>query len=196
MAVEFFVHKMSEHMEAAQILKWLVREGDRVEKFQIILEVMTDKVNVQIEAPAAGVVKGIRPGAVEGASVPIGEPICYIAAAEEVVPALPPLPGYSPPMTSAEARGGMDPAPSSSGTGLVESGVAAVRATPAARRAARELGIDISMVRGTGPLGRIGEMDVRSQVEDHETRASAPAQPSSTASPGGPLLLPPEDRVA
>ncbi len=184
MAVEFFVHKMSEHMEAAQILKWLVQEGDRVEKYQIILEVMTDKINAQIEAPAAGVIKGVRPGAVEGASVPIGEPICYIAAADEAVPTLPPLAGYAPPMTSTEARGETDPAPSSSETGSVESERGAVRATPAARRVARELGIDIFMVRGTGPLGRIGEMDVRAHAEDRETRASAPAQPSATASPG------------
>jgi pyruvate dehydrogenase E2 component (dihydrolipoamide acetyltransferase) len=175
MAVELFVHKMSEHMEAAQILRWLVKEGDRVEKFQIILEVMTDKVNAQIEAPAEGVIKGIRPGAVEGASVPIGEPICYIAAADEAVPTLLPLPGYAPPVPSAESRRRMNPAPCSDETGLVESGAVGVRATPAARRAARDLGIDISVVPGTGPRGRIGEMDVRAHAEGRGTGASTRA---------------------
>ena len=94
MAVEFYIAKMSDHMETAQILKWLVKEGDRVEQYQIILELMTDKVTAEVEAPAAGVIKGIRPGAVDGATVPVGEAICYIAAADEVVPALAPLPGY------------------------------------------------------------------------------------------------------
>ena len=94
MAVEFYIAKMSDHMESAQILKWLVKEGDRVEQYQIVLELMTDKVTAEVEAPAAGVIKGIRPGAVDGAEVPVGEVICYIAAPGESVPALPPLPGY------------------------------------------------------------------------------------------------------
>ena len=83
MAVEFYIAKMSDHMETAQILKWLVKEGDRVEQYQIILELMTDKVTAEVEAPAAGVIKGIRPGAVDGAEVPVGEVICYIAAPGE-----------------------------------------------------------------------------------------------------------------
>jgi len=95
MAVAFFIHKMSEHMDAAQILKWHVGDGDRVEKFQVLIEVMTDKVAAAIESPAAGVIKGIRPGAVEGATVPVGEVICFIAEPGEVVATLPPL-GWAP----------------------------------------------------------------------------------------------------
>ena len=71
MAVEFYIAKMSDHMESAQILKWLVKEGDRVEQYQIILELMTDKVTAEVEAPATGLIKGIRPGAVDGAEVPV-----------------------------------------------------------------------------------------------------------------------------
>ena len=81
MAVEFYIHKMSEHMETAEILNWLVKEGDRVEKYQIIMEVMTDKVTAAIESPAEGIIKGIRAGATAGATVAVGVPLCYIAAA-------------------------------------------------------------------------------------------------------------------
>jgi pyruvate dehydrogenase E2 component (dihydrolipoamide acetyltransferase) len=195
MAVEFFIHKMSEHMEAAQILKWRVKEGDRVEKFQVVLEVMTDKVNAEIESPEAGVIKGIRPGAVEGATVPIGEPICYIAAADEVVPPLPPLPGHEPPTASAEARGDVEATPSPGGNPIVESGVTGVRATPIARRVAKELGIDITKVVGTGPLGRISEMDVRAYAEGHRARASTATQPTAAPAPAKPFAQSPDDQV-
>lgn len=162
MAVAFFIHKMSEHMDAAQILKWHVGEGDRVEKFQVLIEVMTDKVAAEIESPAAGVIRGMRPGAIEGATVPVGEVICFIAEPGEVVATLPPL-GWVPtgalsaPLASAarpertasrEERSADDRA----GPGK--------RATPAARRVARELGIDLTAVSGSGPHGSVTEADV------------------------------------
>ncbi|MBK8047870.1 MAG: hypothetical protein IPK16_12500 [Anaerolineales bacterium] len=91
MAVEFYIHKMSEHMDSAEIIEWLVREGDTVTEHQPLIEVMTDKFTVEVEAPAAGVVKGIRPGCIKGAIVPVGEPLCYIATANEQVRALSPF---------------------------------------------------------------------------------------------------------
>jgi len=163
MAVEFFIAKMSDHMESAQILKWLVKEGDRVEQYQIILELMTDKVTAEVEAPAAGVIKGIRPGAVDGAEVPVGEVICYIAAPGESVPALPPLPGYE---TTDEGQTTKDESPATAASVAVPKEVeaepvAGPRASPVARKVAKELGVDLNAVTGTGPQGRITEDDVR-----------------------------------
>jgi pyruvate dehydrogenase E2 component (dihydrolipoamide acetyltransferase) len=170
MATEFFIHKMSEHMDAAQILRWCVREGDHVEKFQIILEVMTDKVNAEVEAPVAGVIKGIRAGAVEGVSVAVGEPLCYIAAPGESVPDLPPLREY--PAISASAIAPPVPTPEDAlNAHRRASDVSSIRATPAARRIAKVLGVDIAEILGTGPLGRISEMDVRSYAAAHPKRA-------------------------
>jgi dihydrolipoamide dehydrogenase len=60
MAVEVFMPKMSDHMENGEIIRWLVKEGDPVEEQQIIMELMTDKVVAELEAPASGVLKGIR----------------------------------------------------------------------------------------------------------------------------------------
>jgi pyruvate/2-oxoglutarate dehydrogenase complex dihydrolipoamide acyltransferase (E2) component len=90
-ATEVFIHKMSEHMETGRIVRWLAQEGDHVDKFQVILEVETDKVTADIEAPETGTLKNIRPGAVEGAVVPVGETLAFIAAPGENVPTLPPL---------------------------------------------------------------------------------------------------------
>lgn len=201
MAVEFFIHKMSEHMETAQILKWLVKEGDRVEKFQVIMEVMTDKVTAELEAPVAGVVRGIRPGAIDGATVPVGEPICYIAAADETVPVLPPLPTYV-----ALAESTAAPAEETQGVSEelreTESKTNDIRATPVARRVARELGIDIAAVTGTGPQGRITETDVRNYIKTSTTPTVAvtavgvpPSSPEPSTVPVEWLTLTPIQRI-
>jgi pyruvate dehydrogenase E2 component (dihydrolipoamide acetyltransferase) len=163
MAVEFFVHKMSEHMATAQILKWHVGEGDRVEKFQVLVEVMTDKVAAEIESPAAGVIRGMRLGAVEGATVPVGEVLCFIAEPGDVVAPLPPLglvPAGAPCAPTAPAEGSGRTAGSGEGSAEDRSSPGG-RATPAARRLARELGIDIAGVSGSGPHGSVTEVDVR-----------------------------------
>ena len=91
MAVEIYMPKMSDHMEHGGIVKWLVKEGDRVEEGQVVVEIETDKVTASIDAPASGVIKGIRKGVVEGASVPVGETIAFIAEGDEEVAGLPPL---------------------------------------------------------------------------------------------------------
>jgi len=163
MAVAFFIHKMSEHMDAAQILKWHVGEGDRVEKFQVLIEVMTDKVAAEIESPAAGVVRGMRPGAIEGATVPVGEVICFIAEPGETVAALPPLgsvPTGALPAPLAPAAGPERTVRREERSAEDREGPGR-RATPAARRVARELGIDIAAVSGAGPHGSVTEADVR-----------------------------------
>lgn len=175
MAVEVFIHKMSEHMETAKILRWLVKEGDPIRQFQIILEVETDKVTAELEAPASGVLKGVRPGAVDGAQIKVGEPIAFIAEPDEQVPTLAPL---SPIAESALANA--DTAPMISEP--TQPNVEPIKATPVARRVAKELGVDLRLVKGTGPNGRITDGDVRafSEVAKVSTRVppTQPAEPS------------------
>lgn len=159
MAVEVFMPKMSDHMEVGEIIRWLVKEGDQVEHGQVIMEVMTDKVVADLEAPASGVLKGIRAGTVDGAIVPVGETFAFIAEPDEEVPALPPL----APAEGKEAK-------------------EEVRATPVARRLAKELGVDLSQVKGTGPGGRIKDEDVRVFAEAQ--KAKPPEAPKAVrASP-------------
>jgi pyruvate dehydrogenase E2 component (dihydrolipoamide acetyltransferase) len=162
MAIEVFMPKMSDHMEAGELVEWLVEEGGRVEVGQPIAEVMTDKAVAELEAPASGILKGIRPGAEVGAIVPIGETIAFIAAPDEPVPPLPPL------ATQARMMQEQTPRPASR-----QMGSGQVRATPVARRLARELGVDLAQVRGSGPGGRIREEDVR-RYADAGTAAPTP----------------------
>ena len=92
MAVEVFVAKMTDFMEEAVVVSWLASEGDAVTEGQPILELETDKAIADLEAPASGYLKGIRPGAVPGATIPVGETIAYVVAdVDEQVAALDPL---------------------------------------------------------------------------------------------------------
>jgi pyruvate dehydrogenase E2 component (dihydrolipoamide acetyltransferase) len=166
MAVEFYIHKMSEHMETAQILKWHAREGERVAKFQVIMEVMTDKVTAELEAPEAGIIRGIRAGAVDGATVPVGEPICFIAEEGERVPVLPPLSGAAgTPVEEEATTATMGQIAFSEKPDASDEMVAGPRASPVARKVAKALGVDLNKVAGTGPLGRITESDVRAAAQ-------------------------------
>jgi pyruvate dehydrogenase E2 component (dihydrolipoamide acetyltransferase) len=179
MAVEFYIHKMSEHMDSAEIIQWLVEEGQTVATHQAIVEVMTDKFAVELEAPQAGILAGIRPGCEKGAIVPVGEPIAYIVQPGERVPALPPFgdsaPAHAADDGAAAGHGAAAPAENAEAIGRVKS-------TPVARRMAKELGVDIEQVRGSGPGGRVAEADIRAFAEALKT-PPAPVQPTPTPLP-------------
>lgn len=92
MATEVFISKMTDFMEEATILSWLVAEGDHVDEGQAILELETDKAAAELEAPASGYLVGIRQGAVAGAVIRVGETVAYVVdMPDEAVAALPPL---------------------------------------------------------------------------------------------------------
>ena len=92
MATDVFIPKMTDFMEEATIVAWLVAEGDHVDEGQPILELETDKATAEMEAPATGYLVGIRHGVVAGAVIPVGETIAYIVdALDEAVAPLPPL---------------------------------------------------------------------------------------------------------
>ena len=182
MAVEVFMPKMSDHMEVGEIIRWLVKEGDEVEQGQVIMEVMTDKVVADLEASASGILKGIREGVMDGAIVPVGETFAFIAEPDEEVPTLPPL---APAEGEEEAPSpsiapSPEPVPPAPAEGAARSGP--VRATPVARRLAKELGVDLSQVQGSGPGGRIKDEDVRAFAEAQ--KAKPPEAPKAVrASP-------------
>ncbi|GMQ94155.1 MAG: dihydrolipoamide acetyltransferase family protein [Acidimicrobiia bacterium] len=175
MVTEFYVPKMSDHMEEGTFVEWLVDEGDAVDKGQPILVIDTDKVVAEVEAPASGFLTGIRPGLVDGASISIGVTVAFIVDdLSEDVPALeelgaPPPEPESPPV--AEATQSARVAEGAT-TSVRPDGGGPIRATPAARKAARELGVDLSSVSGTGPRGRVSESDVQRLAAQ-----AAPAQP-------------------
>jgi len=179
MPVEVFVHKMTDHMESARIIQWLVKEGERVHEHQAIMEVETDKAVAELESPASGILKGIRPGAIEGAQVSVGETLAFIAGPGEEVPALPPLTSGS-----AETRGDTVSTKAGADTSLAEELGPRVRATPAVRRIARELNVDVRLVRGTGPDDKVTEQDVRAFAA-----ARGVTPPDDTATVASPELV-------
>lgn len=189
MAAEVFIPKMSDHMETGEIVEWLVQEGSIVEKGQPILAIMTDKATVELEAPAAGVLKGIRAGVASGALVPVGETVAFIAAAQENVPTLPPLGGVGQKAEPSPA----EPVPAvttaqSAPAQAMRAAPGEIRATPVVRKLARDLGIDLAVVPGTGPEGRISEQDVR----NYEQSAKRPDRREAAA----PLVSPIAQRMA
>ena len=142
MAYEFKLPDIGEGMAEGEIVRWLVKEGDNLTQDQPMVEVMTDKATVEIATPRAGRVLERR--FKEGQRCPVGEILIIIEPSAQ--------PESTPPISSSAPTPG--PTPSAEVTG-------AVLATPATRRLARELDVDIARVRGTGPGGQITPADVR-----------------------------------
>jgi pyruvate dehydrogenase E2 component (dihydrolipoamide acetyltransferase) len=142
MAYEFKLPDIGEGMTEGEIVRWLVKEGDELKQDQPMVEVMTDKATVEIATPRAGTVLERR--FKEGQRCPVGQ-VLIVLDTQAVAPATPEV-------------SSRDKTP-----GPVAVGPAAgqVLATPATRRLARELGVDLTRVKGTGPGGQITAADVR-----------------------------------
>jgi pyruvate dehydrogenase E2 component (dihydrolipoamide acetyltransferase) len=177
MALEFFVRKMTDNMESGIIRGWLVAEGDYVEEGQPVIEIETDKATVELEAPVAGILKGIRAGAEAGATVPVGETIAFIAELGEEVPVLPPLSSSQKPVSSSmiTQKPQVGEAPVSSPDQPL--------ATPVVRRLAREMEIELSLVRGSGPHGRVTKEDLLIFAEKHTRKTTRTGQTGGTEQP-------------
>jgi pyruvate dehydrogenase E2 component (dihydrolipoyllysine-residue acetyltransferase) len=141
--------------ETGKIARWLKAEGDVVEKGDPLLEIETDKTNIEVESRAGGILTGICAG--PGEVVPVGQPIAYIIKSGET---------WSPAAVQPAA-----PAPAADVTSQETS--LALRATPIAERMAAEHGIDLRAVVATGPGGRI----TREDVEAHLAAQAAPPSP-------------------
>ncbi len=166
MAREFKLPDIGEGVHEGEITKWFVKEGDAVKENDPLVEVMTDKVTVQIPSPVTG--KILERHGKEGEVVKVGATIVVFGDGSEVRTAAPtaaPVPAAAPVPPKATPPPAPPPASKE------------VLAAPAIRRLARELGVDLASVRGTGPSGRITEADVRGT-----SRAPA-AVPTSAAGP-------------
>lgn len=149
-------------MEAGAVREWLVSEGDRVARGDVLAVVESDKVSIEIEAPAEGIVLAIAVEA--GQEVPVGTVIATVGQEAGADAA-----GAAPAPTSLDAPGGRPPAdPVAPEAALAErrrEGKADRRqATPLARRLAHHHGIDLHALKGSGPAGRIHKADVLAEV--------------------------------
>jgi pyruvate dehydrogenase E2 component (dihydrolipoamide acetyltransferase) len=143
MAYEFKLPDLGEGLTEGEIARWLVAVGQEIAEDDPLVEVQTDKTTVEIPSPAAGKVAQIL--VEEGQIVPVGTVLVVIG--ED---------GVSPVRTEEQPRA--EPAPQQEAAAPDDS---KVRATPLVRKIARELGVDLATIAGTGPQGRITEADVR-----------------------------------
>jgi pyruvate dehydrogenase E2 component (dihydrolipoamide acetyltransferase) len=198
--------KLSEAMETGKIIKWLKKEGDRIQGGDIIAEVETDKADVEMEAFGAGVLRKILVPA--GGQVPVGSMIAVIAepnedissvvssapapAAAPAVPSAQPAPAATtsdrpapvPPQPRTEdfaARAPQSPVARPASPPAVAPAAAAapsagrVKASPLAKKIAAQSGVDLRLVHGSGPGGRIIRRDVEAAFEGGPAAGAAPA---------------------
>jgi 2-oxoglutarate dehydrogenase E2 component (dihydrolipoamide succinyltransferase) len=172
--------ELGESVVEGTIARWLVKEGERVERDQPLVEVTTDKVDAEIPAPEAGVVVALL--AQEGETVAVGAEIARIDTEARPRAAAQPEPPAAPePAREAEppARG---PQP------LERREAPERRVTPMARRLAEETGVDLREVQGSGVSGRVMRADVEDQARSRAARPvsgpRAPSEPAAAASEG------------
>lgn len=138
--------------EESEILEWKVKDGDRVEQGDPLAVVSTDKVSMEVEAPEAGIVAGIRYP--QGAVVRVTEVIAYILQPGESLPADSASPSASLSALSASS------VPASASSASPSASSSASQPTPVAARLAADLGLDVTAIPGSGPGGRITRADV------------------------------------
>jgi len=188
MAVDIVMPQMGESIFEGTITKWLKKPGDKVERDEPLFEISTDKVDAEIPSPSAGVLKEIKVG--EGQTVPIQTIVGVIdatgsaAVSSAPAPAKTAAPAPAPAKTPAAAAPAPAPprpaapapaaapvaAPSASSSSTSER----IHSSPLVRRMAKEHGIDLTTVEGTGAGGRISKQDIEAVIAAGGVPAAAP----------------------
>ena len=186
-AREFKLPDIGEGVAEGEVVKWFVQEGQPIRENDLMVEVMTDKVTVQIPSPVTGKVLALR--AKEGEVVKVGQTLLVLGEEGEIGP--PPL--SAPPVESEEE---LPPPPGPTVLPLPPPRSPApgpALATPAVRKLAREMGVDIERIAGTGSGGRITDEDVRRAAMQPPTAAVAPPKPAVELE--SPAATPREERI-
>ncbi len=160
MAVEITMPQLGESVTEGTVGTWLVKEGEKIEEYQPLLEIITDKVDTEFPSPAAGVV--LRILVAEGETVAVGTLLAYIGEQGEEVPETAPAePARAEPVAAAAAAAAAPrPAPATSAPAPTSR-----RISPVVARIAAEHGVDLEQVSGTGRGGRITKKDILAYVE-------------------------------
>jgi pyruvate dehydrogenase E2 component (dihydrolipoyllysine-residue acetyltransferase) len=186
MAKEFRLPDLGEGLTEAEIVQVLVAEGDEIKEDQAVLLVETEKAQVELPSPFGGRVAAVHVQA--GQRVKVGAVLLSFGDGGKGSQA-------AAPAAAAPARPAA-PAPTAASAPRAAAAGVAPAATPATRRLARELGVDLTRVRGTGPGGRISDEDVRRAAGGHAApavaaKSGAPAPTSARpAAPSGPVEAP------
>jgi len=176
MAISVVMPALEMAQETGKLLAWRKKEGERVTKGEPLLEIETDKAVVEVEAPGDGTLAGIT--AQVGAVVPVGETIAWLVGPGEKPPAK-----TTTATPAARASSGPGRAGAAAATQAMEQRVgAAPQISPKARRLAKELGVDIAPIRGTGPDRTITSEDVQRAADSKGASVGAASAPANAES--------------
>ena len=199
MAVDVVMPQMGESIFEGTITKWLKKPGDKVERDEPLFEISTDKVDAEIPSPSAGVLKEIK--IPEGQTVPIQTIVAVIdgagsPAASASAPAPAPAkaaPAPTPaPAAAKSAAPAVAPAPAAASAASAER----IHSSPLVRRMAKEHGIDLATIEGTGAAGRITKEDIEAIIAGQSAPAAAPSAPAPAAAARPAVPPPPPAPVA
>ena len=172
MAISVVMPALEMAQETGKLLSWRKKEGENVVKGEPLFEIETDKAVVEIEAQGDGILAAVT--ADVGAVIPVGETIAWLVAPGEQPPAKSAVAAPTARASSSVER------PSPVSAAAVERGTAAApQISPKARRLAKELGVDIGQIRGTGPDGTITAEDVQTFASGAKPAGGATAVPST-----------------
>jgi len=200
MAVDVVMPQMGESIFEGTITKWLKKPGDKVERDEPLFEISTDKVDAEIPSPSAGVLKEIK--IAEGQTVPIQTIVAVIDGAGSATATAPaPAPAKAAPAPAPAAAKPAAPAPAAPVAAPAAPAAAAssasterIHSSPLVRRLAKEHGVDLSAIEGTGAAGRITKEDIESVIAGQSAPAAAAPTPASAAA--RPAAPPPPAPVA
>lgn len=170
MPYSFILPPLAETTAEGTVGRWQKQPGDRVKRYEPLVDIMTDKVNVEMTSPVTGVISEIN--APEGVVVPVGGLLATIIEDVEATAAAPQQ-GVSVSHTAATG-----PAPVAADPAMPSRGEGRQRMTPVVARLALEHGIDVSLINGSGIEGRVTKQDILDFVE---RRAAQPAHPAAVA---------------
>lgn len=186
MAETINMPKLGFDMAEGTLVRWLKKEGETVTKGEVLAEIETDKATVEVESSAAGVVRKLLVD--EGAVVPVNTPIAVVGMVDEVIgnqelgnKEL----GKQEKVESGEQRVENSALPSDGLTQAPISNIQSsiVRASPLAKRVARERGLDLSQIQGTGPGGRIVRRDIEAALQTVDRGPQTVTSPSTVYRP-------------
>ena len=189
MAIEVILPKVDMDMSTGRISKWLVADGAEVKKGDPLFEIETDKAAMEVESPGTGKLGQIS--AKEGDEVPIGQVIAYIFVAGETAGEVAQA-KHATPIPDAPAKA----APVAVVENSTSSPSSEIRATPLARRIAKENGVELSSVKGSGPHGRVLSADIEALAVKPAPLVSKLAAPIALATPAeNAAVLVPHDNM-
>jgi pyruvate dehydrogenase E2 component (dihydrolipoamide acetyltransferase) len=176
MAETITMPKLGFDMQEGTLIRWVRNEGENVSKGDVLAEIETDKATVEVESTASGVVRKLLVG--QGAVVPIGAAIAVVGTKDEKID-LPAAAPATPVASEAAPTPASEPSPAESAPPADVSAtheLGSGKASPLARRMAREAKVDLSKIEGTGPGGRIVRKDVEAALSQGPGTAGGAAQ--------------------